>query len=132
MKGNYDAHHCQVEFQVGDWVWLRLHHRIATTLTDTAKDKLAPKFYGSFKVLERVGALAYRLELPPQSRIHNAFHVVFLKKFNGSPPIAPATLPPIKHGRVVPEPEKVLRVRLNRGVWEIMVKWARQAAANAT
>jgi hypothetical protein len=37
MKGNYDAHHCQVEFQVGDWVWLRLHHRIAATLTDKVK-----------------------------------------------------------------------------------------------
>jgi hypothetical protein len=132
MKGNYDAHHRQVEFQVGDWVWLRLHHRIAATLTDKAKGKLAPKFYGPFKVLERIGALAYRLALPPQSRIHNVFHVVFLKKFHGAPPATPATLPPIKHGRILPEPEKALRARLNRGVWEIMVKWAGQAAANAT
>jgi hypothetical protein len=132
MKGNYDAHHRPVKFQVGDWVWLRLHHRIAVTLTDKAKGKLAPKFYGPFKVLERIGALAYHLELPPQSCIHNIFHVVFLKKFNGSPPAAPATLPPIKHGRVLPEPEKILRIHLNRGVWEIMVKWAEQAATNAT
>jgi hypothetical protein len=116
MKGNYDAHHRQVEFQVGDWVWLRLHHHIAATLTEKAKGKLALKFYGPFKVLECVGALVYRLELPPQSRIHNVFHVVFLKKFNGSPPAAPATLPPIKHGRVLPEPEKFLRTRLNRDV----------------
>jgi hypothetical protein len=43
IKGNYDAHHRQVEFQ-GDWVWLRLHHRIAATLTDKAKGKLAPNF----------------------------------------------------------------------------------------
>jgi hypothetical protein len=128
MKGNYDAHHRQV----GDWVWLCLHHRIAATLTDKAKGRLALKFYGPFKVLERIGALAYRLELPPQSRIHNVFHVVFLKKFNGAPHATPATLPPIKHGCILPEPEKVLRARLNHGVWEIMVKWARQAAANAT
>jgi hypothetical protein len=117
---------------VGDWVWLRLHHRIAATLTDKAKGKLAPKFYGSFKVLERIGALAYRLELPPQSCIHNVFHVVFLKKFHVAPPATPATLPPIKHGCILPEPEKALSARLNRGVWEIMVKWAEQAAANAT
>jgi hypothetical protein len=83
-------------------------------------------------VLERIDALAYRLELPPQSRIHNVFHVVFLKKFNGAPPATPATLPPIKHGRILPEPEKVLRARLNHDMWEIMVKWAGQAAANAT
>jgi hypothetical protein len=132
MKGNYDAHHHQVEFQVGDWVWLRLHQCIAATLSDKAKGKLAPKFYGPFKVLERISALAYHLELPPQFHIHNVFHMLFLKKFNGSPSAAPATLPPIKHGRVLPKPEKVLRARLNRGVWEIMVKWVGQAAANAT
>jgi hypothetical protein len=57
---------------------------------------------------------------------------VFLKKFHGAPPATPATLPPIKHGSILPEPEKALRARLNRAVWEIMVKWAGQAAANAT
>jgi hypothetical protein len=97
-----------------------------------AKGKLAPKFYAPFKVLEHIGALAYRLELSPQSRIHNVFHVVFLKKFNGAPSATPTTLPPIKHGRILPEPEKALHARLNRGVWKIMVKWAGQAAANAT
>jgi hypothetical protein len=132
MKGNYDAHHRQVEFQVGDWVWLHLHHLIAATLTGKAKGKLAPKFYGPFKVLERIDALVYHLELPPQSRIHNVFHVVFLKKFNVAPPATPATLSPIKHGRILPEPEKVLRTRFNHDVWKIMVKWVGQAAANAT
>jgi hypothetical protein len=122
IKGNYDKHHHEVDFQVGDWVWLCLYHRLAATLTDQAHGKLAPKFYGPFQVLERIGAVAYKLALPPQTCIHNVFDVVFLKKFNGVPPAAPVPLPPIKHGRVLPQPEKVLHSRLNRRVWEIMVK----------
>jgi hypothetical protein len=94
MKGNYDAHHRHVEFQVGAWVWLRLHHGITTTLNDKAKGKLAPKYYGPFGVLEHIGTVAYRLELPRNSRIHDVFHVVFLKKFVGKLPTSVAPLPP--------------------------------------
>jgi hypothetical protein len=45
MKGTYDKLQCKLEFQVGHWVWLRLHHRLAATLTDKAHDKLAPMYY---------------------------------------------------------------------------------------
>jgi hypothetical protein len=99
-----------VEFQVGAWVWLRLHHCIAATLTDKAKGKLAPKYYGPFRVLECIGTVAYRLELLPNSRIHDVFNVVFLKKFVGEPPTSVAPFPRIKNGRVLPVPEKVLRI----------------------
>jgi hypothetical protein len=119
-------------FAEGDWVWLRLHHCLAATLTDKARGKLAPKFYGPFQVLARIGSVAYKLALPPKCRIHDVFHVVFLKKFTGTPPATVPRLPPIKHGRVLPQPEKVLRARLNRGMWEILVQWMGQAAADAT
>jgi hypothetical protein len=68
MKRQYDAGHRFVEFQVSDWVWLRLHQRLATAITTRAADKLAPRYYGPYKILDRVGALAYRLALPP--RVH--------------------------------------------------------------
>jgi hypothetical protein len=32
MKRNFDGQHRNIEFQVGDWVWLRLHHRAATSI----------------------------------------------------------------------------------------------------
>jgi hypothetical protein len=37
-----------------------------------------------------------------------------------------------KHGRVLAQPEKVLHAHLNRGEWDILVKWMDQAAADTT
>lgn len=37
--------------------------------------KLSPRFYGLFQVLEQIGTVAYRLELPPHSRLYLVFHV---------------------------------------------------------
>ena len=91
-------------FAPGDWAWLRLHHRTAAGITDSSAAKLAPRFYGPYQVLERVGPVAYRLQLPARAKIHNVFHVVFLKRFTGDAPAAVVPLPPIVHGRVVPAP----------------------------
>ncbi|GKB74196.1 putative reverse transcriptase domain-containing protein [Tanacetum coccineum] len=45
------------------------------------RGKLNPKYVGTFKVLEQVGSVAYKLELPQElSRVHNTFHVSNLKK----------------------------------------------------
>jgi hypothetical protein len=99
MKGTYDQTHCELELQEGNWVWLCLHHHIAATLTDKARGKLAPKFYGLFQVLAPIGPVTYKLALPPKSRIHDVFHVVFLEKFISTPPVVVPLLPPIKHGR---------------------------------
>ncbi|GKD15360.1 hypothetical protein Tco_1199767 [Tanacetum coccineum] len=45
------------------------------------KNKLAPRYVGSFEILERVGPVAYRLRLPEElSSVHDTFHVSNLKK----------------------------------------------------
>ena len=45
------------------------------------KGKLSPRFIGPFKIVERVGEVAYMLELPNQlSDVHDVFHISQLKK----------------------------------------------------
>jgi hypothetical protein len=41
-------------------------------------------------------------------------------------------LPPIKNGKVLPVPTKVLKARLNRGDWQILVQWVGRPVADAT
>ena len=79
-----------------------------------------------------MGEVAYRLELPAKARIHDVFHVSLLKKFEGTPPTSVVPLPDLLNGRVIPSPEKVIRARLNRGVWELLVQWVRRAPSDAT
>ncbi|GKE68027.1 hypothetical protein Tco_1526099 [Tanacetum coccineum] len=53
------------------------------------RGKLNPRYVGPFKVLEKVGAIAYKLELPQElSMVHNTFHVSNLKKCYADEPLA--------------------------------------------
>ena len=85
--------------------------------------KLGPRYFGPYQVIERLGTVAYRLQLPPKVRIHDVFHVALLKKYEGDLPASIMPLPAILHCRVVPTPSQVVRTRLNRGSWELLVQW---------
>ena len=50
------------------------------------RGKLSSRYIGPFEVLERVGAVAYRLALPPSlSSVHEVFHVSMLRKYTPDP-----------------------------------------------
>ncbi|GKC02126.1 putative reverse transcriptase domain-containing protein [Tanacetum coccineum] len=67
-------------FQVGDKVMLKVSPWKGVVHFGK-RGKLNPRYVGPFKVIEKVGTVAYKLELPPQlSRVHNMFHVSNLKK----------------------------------------------------
>ncbi|XP_066333858.1 uncharacterized protein [Miscanthus floridulus] len=94
--------------------------------------KLGPRYFGAYQVVERLGAVAYRLKLPPKARIHDVFHVALLKKYEGDPPAAIMSLPAILRGRVVPTPSQVVWAHLNCGCWELLVQWDGCSATDAT
>ena len=80
MKHHADQHRSEREFAVRDLVYLKLQLYIQSTVAPRANAKLSFRFYGPFNVLARVGNVAYRLELPPQCRIHPVVHVSQLKQ----------------------------------------------------
>ena len=72
------------EFEVGVHLYVRIRPK-KSTLRWTNFAKLAPHFYGTFQILERVGPVAYRLALPRHIQVHNVFHVSVLKIYNHYP-----------------------------------------------
>ncbi|GJR74495.1 putative reverse transcriptase domain-containing protein [Tanacetum coccineum] len=69
-----------LEFQVGDMVMLKVSPWKEVIRFDK-RGKLNPCYIGPFKILVKVGTIAYRLELPEQlSRVHSNFHVSNMKK----------------------------------------------------
>jgi hypothetical protein len=81
---------------------------------------------------KRVGAVAYRLELPASARIHDVFQVGLLKPLQGTPPSKTPALPPLHNGCVLLQPERVLGSSLRRGSWHILIQWAGLPSSDAT
>jgi hypothetical protein len=131
-KDFYDRKHRELEFQAGDWVWLRLIHRLAASMDIKGRNNLGPHFFEPFQVLARVGEVAYKLKLPEGACLHNVFHVGVLKRYRGSPPDAPGSLPTVHHGRACLTPASVLHSRLARDILELLVHWSGQPAAEAS
>ena len=80
-KSYADRRRKDLEFQVGDKVFLKVSHWKGILIFGR-KGKLASRYIGPYEILERVGNVAYRLTLSPElERIHNVFHVSMLKKY---------------------------------------------------
>ncbi|KAI3819461.1 hypothetical protein L1987_13298 [Smallanthus sonchifolius] len=80
QKSYADKRRKPLEFQVGDMVLLKVSPWKGVVRFGK-KGKLAPRYVGPFKILERIGKVAYKLDLPSElSNVHPTFHVSNLKK----------------------------------------------------
>ncbi|GJV47307.1 hypothetical protein Tco_1437519 [Tanacetum coccineum] len=88
QKSYTDLKRKLMEFQVRDKVMLKVSPWKGVVRFGK-RGKLNPRYVGPFKVLEKVGEVAYKLELPEElSRVHNTFHVSNLKKCHADEPLA--------------------------------------------
>jgi hypothetical protein len=84
MKQQAYQHRSERSFEVGDWVFLILQPYKQISLKQAKKDnKLSPKYYGPYKVLQKIGTMSCKLELPTSSQVHPVFHVSCLKNVIG-------------------------------------------------
>lgn len=134
MKHQADKKRSERSFAVGDMVFLKLQPYVQSSVAPRAHHKLLFKYYGPYKVLARVGEVAYYLDLPSTSRIHPVIHVSQLKQAVGAnvqiQPILPSPLD------IVQVPTRILQRRLRQkgpvAVSQALVQWSGQPESLAT
>ena len=83
QKSYADVRRRELEFQVDDWVFLKVSH-MKGVMRLGKKGKLSPRYVGPYKIMKRFGKVAYELELLTQLvAAHPIFHISLLKKCEG-------------------------------------------------
>nr|XP_028964667.1 uncharacterized protein LOC108169704 [Malus domestica] len=134
MKQQADKHRTERSFEVGDMRLVPYQHQ---SLAKHPFHKLQPRFYGPFKVLQKIGHVAYKIDLPTTSKLHPVFHVSCLKKQLGSDIIPAVPLPVvIEDGLLEDYPLAILRRRLtgqgSSSKTGVLVQWQHRPKEDAT
>jgi hypothetical protein len=108
------------------------------SLKQAKKDnKLSPKYYGPNNVLQKIGTMAYKWELPPSSRVHPVFHVSCLRKVIGDKILVQTIFPELdEEGKIILDPEAIIDTRIcqlrNRSIPEYLIKLRKLSAKDST
>jgi hypothetical protein len=137
QKVQADKHRVDRTFEVGDLVYLRLQPYRQASIKRSGAEKLQPRFFGPYRVSRKIGVVAYELELPQGSKIHNIFHVSCLKKALGQHIKPIEVLPPMdEEGQLILIPEEILEIRekrlRNRSIKEYLIRWKDLPIEDAT
>ena len=138
QKSLADRHATDRVYKVGDWVFLKLSPWKGVVRFGK-KGKMSPRYIGPYQITERVGEVAYRLELPPElARVHNVFHVSMLRHYVSDPshvlPPQPLEINPDLSYEEEPVTildwkDKVLR---NKTIRMVKVLWRNHSVKEAT
>ncbi|RVW97716.1 Transposon Ty3-G Gag-Pol polyprotein [Vitis vinifera] len=133
MKIQADKNRFDREFDIGDMVLLKLQAYKQVSM-HSGGPKLQPRYYGPFKVIDRIGTVAYQLQLPPDAQIHNVFHVSLLKPAHAS--IQACSSLPISNTSTTLLPQAILDRRLvkihNVPAVQLLIHWVDKSPADAS
>jgi hypothetical protein len=125
MKKFVDMNQTERSFEVSDYVYLKMQPYRETALGLPNSLKLTSKWYGPFRVLKKVGNVAYQLQLPDGTQLHDVFHVNQLKKHLGNKAIPNPWLPMLTaEGKIKTAPLAILQRRQvprNAGAYDVVV-----------
>jgi len=97
MKLYADKKRLPHPFKVGDMVMVKLRPYRQTSVSGNRNNKLSKRFFGPFQIIQQIGEVAFKLQLPPVSKIHPVFHASQLKPLYGTAddnPTLPTDSPP--------------------------------------
>ena len=128
MKSSANVHHHAMQFEVGDFVYLNLRHYRLRSLARRPNEKLSPWYFGPYKVVQQIGLVVYKLELPSSTTIHPVFHVSQLKWALGSVDLCQPLSPSLADDfEWLVELDQVLGVRqspnINPPISEVLIQW---------
>lgn len=130
MKYYADRNSSPRDFQVGDRVLLKLQPYAQTSVVSRPYPKLAAKFYGPYNIVQKIGSVAYKLQLPPGALIHPVFHVSQLKSFiSDHSPVYSDVSQIAELDAADVFPEEILDGQV---VPQVMLKWSKLPASSAT
>ncbi|KAJ0907443.1 putative nucleotidyltransferase, Ribonuclease H [Helianthus annuus] len=133
MTKQVNQKHLDKDFNIGDFVYLKLQKYRQHSVQHRKIQKLSKRFFGPYKVLQRIGKVAYRLELPPTSKIHPVFHVSLLKECHGSVHPQPDSLENFEAAEVSLLPEAILDSRTDAdNNTQLLIKWEKLPLEDAT
>ena len=113
IKHQADKHRSERVLEVGDMIYLKIQPYRHTSLSLHNSLKLHSKFYGPFRILEKVGNTAYKLLLPDHCQLHPVFHVSQLKKHIGPKVVPTKELPLVDDdGDIKVAPLQILERRM--------------------
>jgi len=114
------------ELELGDMVFLEVTPK-KSQLKLGKYYKLSSRYCGPFQILRKVGTLAYELELPIEWKIHNVFHVNFLRKFVSDLNKHFQNLPQAMVGKIVIKLEHILKTQMKKkgshSFIKYLIKW---------
>lgn len=137
MKYFADRSRTERQLDVGDMVYLKMQPYWQNAFGIRGSLKLISKYYGPFHVLDKVGQVAYRLQLPRDATIHPVFHVSQLKRHLGSQAVPLPGMPLVgQNGKIKTEPIAILDRRVvpwsNELVAQWLIQWLNLGPEDAT